>query len=236
MTSAAASRPTGHRLAVVAYALLFLSVVGLDQTTKWHSEKAFLAHSDPRDSEIYQARHSLVFGLGTSPGEVEIAARNAEAGAAPGGTPEPIPTPSRNWLEFNVTYLRNHGAVWGIFSDLAPTLRLGLFYSVTVVAVFGVLYLFRKTPPSNRVYRSALIFILAGAVGNFIDRLLLTYVIDWIHFQWHLLGWEYSFPVFNVADISIDVGIGLMLLDMILVEWRARKGIEAPAGTPSPAT
>jgi signal peptidase II len=204
---------------LVGYLLLFLAMLGLDQTTKWHAEKSYLAYSDPQNSEIYRATHLLVAGFGTTPGEVDA------ANGAPAS--EPAPMVSKNWLEFNFTYLRNHGAVWGIFSDLPDFWRLGLFYSVTVIAVGGVLFLFRRTPPSNTLYRTALVFILAGALGNFIDRLLLTYVIDFLHFQWRIFGWEYSFPVFNVADISIDVGIGLMILDMILLETTRRSESDA---------
>lgn len=207
---------------LVGYILLFLSMLALDQTTKWHAEKSYMAYSDPQNSEVYQATHRLIHGFGTTPGEVDA------SNGAPAS--EPSPTVSKNWLEFNFTYLRNHGAVWGIFSDMPDVWRLGLFYTVTVIAVGGVLFLFRRTPPSNTLYRTALVFILAGALGNFIDRLVLTYVIDFLHFQWRIWGWEYSFPVFNVADISIDIGIGLMILDLIRVEKARRKEEKALSG------
>jgi signal peptidase II len=219
MTSRSALQRAGG-LALVGYVLLFLAMLGIDQTTKWHAEKAYMAYHDVNDSEVYQATHLLVGSLGTSPGDVEAAL----------GKPGEPPTVSANWVEFNLTYLRNHGAVWGIFSDLPDFWRLGLFYSVTVVAVAGVLYLFRNTPPENRLYRTALVFILAGALGNFIDRLVLTYVIDMLHFQWRVLGWEYSFPVFNMADVSIDVGIGLMILDMVFEAFRARAATTSAQG------
>jgi signal peptidase II len=58
---------------------------------------------------------------------------------------------------------------------------------------------------------------------------LLKYVIDWLHFHWKIFGWEYSFPVFNWADVAINVGIGLMILDSILHEVALRKRVRAEA-------
>jgi signal peptidase II len=226
MTPASASART-PKLLLIGYVLLFFAMLGLDQTTKWHAEKAYMVYSDPANSEIYQAGHSLVHAWGVSPGEAE------QVALSPDTKGEPLQV-TKNWVEFYVTYLRNHGAVWGVFSDLDPTVRLTLFYSVTVLAVFGVAYLFRQTPANHVAYRTALVFVLAGAIGNFIDRLMLKYVIDWIHFQWDVFGWAYSFPVFNVADISIDIGIGLMILDMLVMESRRKKEAEAQAKATMP--
>jgi signal peptidase II len=89
-------------------------------------------------------------------------------------------------------------------------------FPIFSVAVVIVARMFRQSPVSKVLFRTALTMILAGAIGNFCDRLMLKYVIDWLHFHWTIFGWEYSFPVFNVADISIDVGIGLILID----SWR----------------
>lgn len=225
---------------LLGFFILFFAVVLLDQTTKWHAEKKYLTYSDPVKLEQYRASSLRVMTLGHSPLFVEEKSAVhvlANSGVNPAADSINLKE-SSNWLDFNITYLRNEGAVWGIFSDLPDFYRLTLFYSVTLIAVIGVLVLFRKATPDQIIYRTALSLILAGAIGNFIDRLLLKYVIDWIHFQWNIFGWSYSFPVFNVADISIDVGIGLMLLDSFLVEKRIRKAAvkDATPAEPVPAT
>ncbi len=64
---------------------------------------------------------------------------------------------------------------------------------------------------------AALALILAGALGNVIDRLRLGYVVDFLHVHWH----EHYFPAFNVADSAITVGAACLLLDALLAGRRA---------------
>lgn len=90
-----------------------------------------------------------------------------------------------------------------------------------------IIYLFKSSHPGQRMARTALVLVLSGAAGNFIDRLLLKYVIDWLHFHWKIFGWEYSFPVFNWADVAINLGIAFMLLDMLLQEIALRRSVKA---------
>lgn len=118
-------------------------------------------------------------------------------------------------LGFSFTYTRNTGAAFGMFQGLAVplgpvtldgTLLLGLLSAA--VAVGLVLYLGRKGPDLGLVSYGALTSVLAGALGNMIDRLRLGYVIDFIHFQ---VG-SFDFPVFNVADSCVVVGASVLLL------------------------
>jgi lipoprotein signal peptidase len=215
----------------LGYLFIFLGMYALDQSTKLHTQKNYMAYSDPADSQVYENTSRFVWGYGNSPTKIRSELRkineaklhsdglgnlSSKEVAEISAPTEVDKTVSKNWVDFELTYVRNHGAVWGIFSNLSERVRLTMFYTVTFLAVFGVAFMFVKSTPEQRIYRSALAFILAGAIGNFTDRVMLKYVIDWIHFQWSLFGWDYSFPVFNVADISIDIGIGLMLLDAIL--------------------
>jgi signal peptidase II len=108
-------------------------------------------------------------------------------------------------LGFYFTYVRNSGAAFGILQDL--TLPLAIL-SAVVAAIILVYLLFQKLPP---LQRAALTLIFAGAVGNMIDRFRLGYVIDFIHFN---VG-NFSFPVFNVADICVVVGAGLLLISSL---------------------
>jgi signal peptidase II len=116
-------------------------------------------------------------------------------------------------LGFYLTYVRNTGAAFGILQN--GTLLLGILSAV--VSVLIALYLWRKAARMGAVQRAALTLILAGALGNMVDRFRLGYVIDFIHFQ--VPG--FSFPVFNVADSCVVIGAGLLLLSSFL-EGRSR--------------
>ena len=64
-----------------------------------------------------------------------------------------------------------------------------------------------------------MVLILSGALGNFLDRLTLGYVIDFIDVEWQILGWRHDFAVFNVADIAINIGVLFFIADIVR-EWR----------------
>jgi signal peptidase II len=82
----------------------------------------------------------------------------------------------------------------------------------------------------------ALPLVLGGAIGNLVDRVRLGYVVDFIHMHWrHRSHW----PTYNVADIAITVGIGLMLLEYILEPRRIareKKAAQAVAAEPAATT
>jgi signal peptidase II len=194
---------------ILAFVMLVLSLVTLDQSTKLHSEKQFLSWSHPTEvHQIHSAKHH-VLTLGTSPSQ---AFRKG------------LPTSqiSSNWIEFHLTYVRNVGAAWGALSSLPSGIRTPFFSIVTILALAMVVWLFSSSHPGQRLYRIGLCFIFAGAIGNFVDRMALGYVIDWLHFHWKVFGWEYSFPVFNIADICINVGVGIILIDLLSSEVQMR--------------
>ena len=198
------------RMLLVAYLLVVLGMVALDQTTKFHSEKNFLAWSDPNDVHRIDSSRHRVLNLGIS-----------QATASEKALPESSIT--KNWLDFNLTYVRNTGAAWGIMSTVSEKYRFPFFTLVTLIAMGVIIQLIRSSHAGQRMYHSGLAFIFAGAIGNFADRITVGYVIDWLHFHWKVFGWEYSFPVFNVADVGINVGVGLILLDVILNEIYLKK-------------
>jgi signal peptidase II len=86
------------------------------------------------------------------------------------------------------------------------------------VAVAIVVWLGKLKARSQGLLACSLSLILAGALGNMIDRLRLGYVVDFIHVHWE----EHSFPAFNVADSAITVGAALLLLDVLLESRRAK--------------
>jgi signal peptidase II len=92
----------------------------------------------------------------------------------------------------------------------------------------GITYTYHHTPSTQPRVRWALMLILGGAIGNLIDRLRIGYVIDFV--EW-FYG-DFTWPNFNVADIGISVGVGLLVLDMILT----RKSPPAEATPPPPAS
>lgn len=123
-------------------------------------------------------------------------------------------------LGFHLTYVKNTGAAFGILQD--GTLVLGVLSALVSVLLFG--YLLRRGRSIPVLQRSALILILAGALGNMIDRFRLGYVIDFVHF--YVEG--FSFPVFNLADSCVVIGAGLLLLSSFL----SRGKDVAPPETP----
>lgn len=96
---------------------------------------------------------------------------------------------------FYLTYWQNKGAAWGILQNG----RL-FFIALTIVISAVLAYFIFKI--NNKILRTSLSFILGGAIGNLIDRMLRGSVVDFLHFY---LG-SYSYPVFNVADSFVVVG------------------------------
>lgn len=113
---------------------------------------------------------------------------------------------------FDITYVRNTGAAFGMMADWNPAFRVPFFYIVPVVALALIGIYFWKIPKKDRLLAWALTLVIAGAFGNLLDRLRLGYVVDFLLFH---LQYKHQFPAFNVADSAITVGVGLMLIDML---------------------
>ncbi len=114
-----------------------------------------------------------------------------------------------NFLNFS--YAENRGVAFSMFDDGGDAGRWGLSAVAGVAAVL-VLFYFWRIPRAHDRLLSALALLLAGIVGNLTDRMRLSYVIDFIDVQ--LGSWHY--PTFNVADMAICVGAGLLIIDMFL--------------------
>jgi signal peptidase II len=102
---------------------------------------------------------------------------------------------------FHITYVQNHGAAFGLFQH-----KLYLFIGVAILSVIVIVYYSRYLARDNRWVQVALAFLLSGAVGNMIDRLQYGYVVDFLDFRF--------WPVFNFADIVINIGVGMLLVEM----------------------
>ena len=114
-----------------------------------------------------------------------------------------------SWWNFRLT--GNPGAAWGIFGGLPDGWRVPFFVVISMVAI-GVIIAIYRSAQEQPLIRWALTFILGGAIGNLIDRIRLGYVIDFI--DWHYKNSHW--PTFNIADIAICIGVGLLILDMIV--------------------
>lgn len=110
---------------------------------------------------------------------------------------------------FYITRSHNPGAAFGILRDAPDILRLIILLSLPVLAVIIILNILKTVSDKWRV--TALALILGGAIGNFIDRLRLQYVVDFLDFfyqQWH-------YPAFNVADSAICTGFVMWLIYLV---------------------
>ena len=113
---------------------------------------------------------------------------------------------------FDLTYVRNTGAAFGMMADWNPAFRVPFFYFVPVVALVLIGIYFAKIPKKDIYMGWALTLVISGAFGNLIDRVRLGYVVDFLLFHWN---YRAQFPAFNVADSAICVGVGLLMLDML---------------------
>jgi signal peptidase II len=120
----------------------------------------------------------------------------------------------------NFAYAQNPGVAFSMFDDHGETGRW-ILSAVALVAAMLVVYFFVKTPRTDDRVLGALALLLAGIVGNVVDRLRLGFVIDFIDVQFG--SWHY--PTFNVADAAICVGAGLLVIDMFF----AKRQSEPPA-------
>lgn len=182
-----------NKAILAGFFFLLLSLVLLDQSTKYLSEKKFLISSSTTQIHDYLARSQSVFHIGGD-----------------------------NWLNFSLTYVRNTGAAWGFLGNLPENIRPYFFYVLTAVAMLFILYFFFKTSSKQFFTRLGIALIFSGAMGNYIDRLWLHYVIDWIHFEWKVFSWQYDYPVFNVADCCVTGGVLVLILETLVSEIKTR--------------
>lgn len=110
----------------------------------------------------------------------------------------------------NITYVRNTGAAWSILDD-----NTWIVTVISLLIIIGIIYYVYRNRASKKILNIGYGLILGGAIGNFIDRIVYGYVIDFIDID--IFGWNY--PIFNLADMFIVVGVILVMIDA----WRCKK-------------
>lgn len=113
---------------------------------------------------------------------------------------------------FNLTYVRNFGAAFGILSQTPASFREMFFILMPLFACGLILYILNYLQSSQRAQAISLSFIFGGAIGNFIDRYRFHYVIDFIDF--HYYGRQ-TWPAFNIADVAIVCGVASLVYFML---------------------
>ncbi|GAB6181088.1 signal peptidase II [Desulfotomaculum defluvii] len=103
---------------------------------------------------------------------------------------------------FHLTYIQNPGAAFGLLAG-----RTWFFVGVTLLVLGAMAFSYRWIQQSGALYQWALGLVAGGAIGNLIDRVRYTKVIDFLDFR--------VWPVFNLADTAICIGVGLILLDAL---------------------
>lgn len=114
---------------------------------------------------------------------------------------------------FNISFVKNTGAAFGFGRDRAEWFRVIFFLIIPTLACGWILYLIIISLKHSMVLSVAYSLILAGAIGNLIDRFSMGFVVDFLDFYYG----SYHFPSFNVADSSITIGAAILILDYVII-------------------
>jgi signal peptidase II len=123
---------------------------------------------------------------------------------------------------FYITSHRNRGAAWGILQG-----QMWFFYAITVIVIIGIIYYIQKAAKGNTLLGISLALMLGGAIGNFIDRVFRKEVVDFIQ----TFIFSYDFPIFNIADSALVIGVALLMVQMLREERQAKEKSYGKNGT-----
>ncbi|EGQ1779400.1 signal peptidase II [Staphylococcus pseudintermedius] len=112
-----------------------------------------------------------------------------------------------------ITSHRNNGAAWGILSG-----KMTFFYIITIIVLIALIVFYIKEAKNNMLMQIALSLLFSGALGNFIDRVSSGEVVDFID----TVIFGYDFPIFNIADASLTIGVVLLII--VLLKDQNQKG------------
>lgn len=112
-----------------------------------------------------------------------------------------------------ITSHRNNGAAWGILSG-----KMTFFYIITIIVLIALVVFYIKEAKNNMLMQIAISLLFSGALGNFIDRVSSGEVVDFID----TVIFGYDFPIFNIADTSLTIGVVLLII--VLLKDQNQKG------------
>lgn len=111
---------------------------------------------------------------------------------------------------------RNRGAAWGMLEG-----QMWLFFIITTIVIVGIVYYFHRHAQNQPLFQLGLMVLLGGAIGNFIDRLFRGEVVDFVDVLIPVINYE--FPIFNVADAALTVGVVIIFIFILLDERKQKK-------------
>ncbi len=113
---------------------------------------------------------------------------------------------------FDLRYVENHAIAFGFLGFIKEDIRIPLIFIVTISVTFIVFFIIWKMRKEKFRFLLPFFIIIGGAYGNILDRIYNGFVTDFFHFHYF---YKYNFPVFNVADILVNIG-----LILILFQWK----------------
>jgi signal peptidase II len=114
----------------------------------------------------------------------------------------------------SLTFAKNKGGAWGLLQEEPESVRRPFFFTISLLAVIFIVSLYRRLLPDQTALKWGLPLVLGGALGNLVNRIQYNYVVDFIDVYAKWGGETHHWPTFNVADVAIVAGVGLMAIDM----------------------
>ncbi len=132
-------------------------------------------------------------------------------------------------------FAQNPGGAWSFMRSVPEGLRRPFFLIVSASAIVFIISIYRRVRPEQWGMRWGLPFALGGAFGNLVDRIRYGWVVDFVDIYVNRSGGEHHWPTFNVADIAIVIGVGLMAFEMMRPRREpAHRGRARPAAVRAP--
>ena len=131
-------------------------------------------------------------------------------------------------------FAQNPGGAWSFLRGLPDTLRRPFFLVVSAAAIVFIVSIYRRIGHDQRAMKWGLPLALGGAMGNLVDRIRYGWVVDFVDIYLKRGGREHHWPTFNVADIAIVVGVGLMAIDMLWIRGRKHRSPDLQPHVSSP--
>jgi len=120
---------------------------------------------------------------------------------------------------FGILSHRNRGAAWGMLEG-----QMWLFSIVTIGVICAILYFYHKEAKGKPIFQVGLMFLLGGAVGNFIDRIFRGEVVDFVNVLIPVIN--YDFPIFNIADAALTFAVVILMIGLIVEDKKGKKQVK----------